>query len=112
VRSGQSSLDQELAARLLRQLATEGKDREGIFRTPEGWRGEGQCIQPLTPRELEILELLKEGYTNRQIARELFITPGTVKNHVEHIIAKLGVSDRTQAVVRALEQGIIGFPRR
>jgi DNA-binding NarL/FixJ family response regulator len=40
------------------------------------------------------------------------ITAGTVKNHVEHIIAKLGVSDRTQAVVRALEQGIIGFPRR
>ena len=106
VYSGESPLDPELAARLLRQLAAEGKDREGTFRAPEG-RGEGQRIEPLTPRELEILELLKEGYTNRQIARELFISPGTVKNHVEHIIAKLGVSDRTQAVVRGLELGIL-----
>src|ERR671932_2965097 len=54
VYSGESPLDPELAARLLRQLALEGQDREGTFRAPEGRRGEGQCIQPLTPRELEI----------------------------------------------------------
>jgi DNA-binding NarL/FixJ family response regulator len=50
---------------------------------------------------------MKQGLTNREIAEELVISPGTAKNHVEHIIAKLGVSDRTQAVVRALELGLL-----
>jgi DNA-binding NarL/FixJ family response regulator len=58
------------------------------------------------------LELLSLGRTNREIAREFVISVGTVKNHVEHIIAKLEVSDRTQAVVRALKLGIIPFPER
>jgi DNA-binding NarL/FixJ family response regulator len=52
---------------------------------------------------------MKLGRTNRQIAQDLVISLGTAKNHVEHIIAKLGVSDRTQAVVRALELGILGL---
>jgi DNA-binding NarL/FixJ family response regulator len=60
----------------------------------------------LTPRELEILNLLAEGKTNRQIARTLMVSPGTVKIHVGHIITKLAVSDRTQAVVRAIELGL------
>ena len=50
---------------------------------------------------------MKLGYTNRHIAQTLVISPGTAKNHVEHIIQKLGVSDRTQAVVRALELGLL-----
>jgi len=61
----------------------------------------------LTPREIEVLGLIKLGRTNRQIAEELVISLGTAKNHVEHIISKLGVSDRTQAVVRSLEMGIL-----
>ena len=52
---------------------------------------------------------MKQGYTNRQIAQELVISVGTAKNHVEHIIGKLGSSDRTQAVVRALELGILNL---
>ncbi|QTN18460.1 response regulator transcription factor [Brevundimonas sp. AJA228-03] len=55
----------------------------------------------LTPREREVLALIKEGLTNKAIARELCIRPGTVKVHVEKVIAKLGVSDRTQAAVFA-----------
>ena len=55
----------------------------------------------LTPREREVLALIKEGLTNKAIARELGIRPGTVKVHVEKVIAKLGVSDRTQAAVFA-----------
>jgi DNA-binding NarL/FixJ family response regulator len=50
---------------------------------------------------------MKQGLTNPQIGRELFVSTRTAKNHVEHIMAKLGVSDRTQAVVRALELGIL-----
>src|SRR5215207_8348244 len=63
--------------------------------------------EPLTERETEILRLLAQGQTNPQIARELVVSPGTVKNHVRHIIAKLGVSDRTQAAVRAMELGLL-----
>ncbi len=110
VLGGESPLDQELAARLLRRLATETKERGGSLSEGRtgGARGRGGVLveQP-TSRELEVLEFLKLGRTNRQIAQELTISPGTVKNHVEHIIQKLGVSDRTQAVVRALELGIL-----
>jgi DNA-binding NarL/FixJ family response regulator len=63
--------------------------------------------EPLTDRETEILRLLAQGQTNPQIARELVVSPGTIKNHVRHIIAKLGVSDRTQAAVRAMELGLL-----
>ncbi|QBX38409.1 response regulator transcription factor [Brevundimonas sp. S30B] len=55
----------------------------------------------LTPREREVLALIKGGLTNKAIARELGIRPGTVKVHVEKVIAKLGVTDRTQAAVFA-----------
>ena len=111
VREGESPLDQELAARLLRRLAAD-VDNE-LLSGEARIRGDGlYVVEPLTPRELEVLELLKLGHTNRLVARELTISPGTAKNHVEHIIRKLGVSDRTQAVVRALDLGILGLSSR
>lgn len=61
----------------------------------------------LTARELEVLGLIVRGYGNKQIAFELRIAEYTVKNHVKSILAKLGVSDRTQAATTALRQGII-----
>lgn len=61
----------------------------------------------LSAREREVLELLARGCTNREIAEQLFITSSTVKVHVEHILAKLGVSDRTQAAVQAFELGYV-----
>ena len=102
IRNGESPLDPELAARLLRRLASEGEIRKG--RDP---RDDAPLTEPLTPRELEVLGLMKLGRTNRQIAADLVISLGTAKNHVEHIISKLAVSDRTQAVVKALELGIL-----
>lgn len=63
--------------------------------------------QPLTPRELEVLRLLSHGETNPQIAKRLFMAVGTVKVHVEHILSKLGATDRTDAAVRALGRGIL-----
>ena len=108
VLAGESPLDPEFAARLLRRVAEETQKQES--RGPRGY--EEALLEPLTPRELEVLGLLRHGWTNPQIARKLVISPKTVKRHVEHIITKLGVSDRTQAVVRALELGIIGFLRQ
>ena len=64
-------------------------------------------IESLTPREVEVLRLLSQGQTNPQIAQNLLVSRGTVKIHVQHIISKLGVSDRTQAAVRAIEAGIL-----
>lgn len=64
-------------------------------------------IEPLTRREEEVLKLVATGLPNREIAGVLFISEGTVKTHVEHIIGKLGVSDRVQAAVWAARQGLV-----
>src|SRR5215212_1035418 len=64
-------------------------------------------MESLTPREIEVLRLLSQGQTNPQIAENLLVSRGTVKIHVQHIISKLGVSDRTQAAVRAIEAGLL-----
>jgi DNA-binding NarL/FixJ family response regulator len=61
----------------------------------------------LSAREHEVLERVARGQSNREIGDELVVTPSTVKKHLEHIMAKLGVSDRTQAAVRAIELGYI-----
>ena len=63
--------------------------------------------EPLSAREIEILRLLSDGLTNRQIAERLCLAEGTVKNHVTDILAKLGARDRTQAALRARELGLI-----
>jgi DNA-binding NarL/FixJ family response regulator len=98
---GELPLDTKLAARLLKRLAAEKSGRRAAVDR------NGSRVEPLSPRELEVLELMKQGLTNPQIGKELFVSTRTAKNHVEHIMAKLGVSDRTQAVVRALELGIL-----
>lgn len=61
----------------------------------------------LTPRELEVLRLIVKGKSNKEIAAALFVTEGTVKIHVNNLLSKLGVSDRTQAVTAALQRGIV-----
>lgn len=61
----------------------------------------------LSPRELEILELLAEGLPNRQISKRLFISEATVKTHLVHIYDKLGVDSRTSAVAAAMQTGLI-----
>ncbi len=66
--------------------------------------------EPLTERELEVLRLLASGFANREIAEALHLAPGTVKNHVSMVLLKLGVRDRTRAVLRALDDGLLGGP--
>jgi LuxR family maltose regulon positive regulatory protein len=64
-------------------------------------------VEPFTERELDILELLKERASNREIAGQLFIAPSTVKRHTLNIFRKMEVSDRRQAVARAIELGLL-----
>jgi DNA-binding NarL/FixJ family response regulator len=105
---GESPLNQELATRLLRQLAEEKQDTPS--HTPP--RHYEPLEDALTPRETEVLELLTTGQTNQQIAQTLTISKGTAKVHVERIIRKLEVSDRTQAAVRALQLGFTSLDTR
>lgn len=92
---GESILDGDLASRALRRLAGESEPYDGP--PPER----------LTNRERDVLKLLAHGLTNREIAGKLSLSVGTVKVHVEHIIGKLNVSDRTQAAVRAVQYGLL-----
>jgi DNA-binding NarL/FixJ family response regulator len=63
--------------------------------------------EPLTPRETEVIRLMAGGYSNREIATALNKSEGTIKNHVSNILAKLGVRDRTRAVLKAIELGAL-----
>jgi len=63
--------------------------------------------EKLTPRETEVLRLMTGGYSNREIASALDLSEGTVKNHVSNILGKLGVRDRTRAVLKAIEKGYV-----
>ncbi|WP_344009354.1 response regulator transcription factor [Streptomyces thermospinosisporus] len=71
-------------------------------------RAPAPANEPLSPREREVLALVAKGTSNREIARELFISEATVKTHLTHLYAKLGVNDRAAAVATAYERGILG----
>jgi DNA-binding NarL/FixJ family response regulator len=95
VLTGSHAIEATLATELLRHMA------EDVAQRP------ASRPEPLTPREVEVLRLISTGSTNRQIASRLIVAVGTVKVHVEHIMAKLGAADRTQAAVLAIEMGLI-----
>jgi len=89
-----------VASRVLkefRELAIYGQESQPIF-------------APLSPREVEILDNIAQGMTNKQVAYALSISEQTVKNHMSSILRKLSVNDRTQAVVYAMKQGWIRIP--
>jgi DNA-binding NarL/FixJ family response regulator len=70
-------------------------------------RGRVELIEPLTPREREVAQMLARGLTNKEIAQRLAITDHTVKFHLNGILRKLGVSSRTEAVVKAARLGVV-----
>jgi two-component system, NarL family, response regulator LiaR len=107
--AGESPLDQELVMKLVRRLAEEDRP-QAEPRSPHISRGDPDLS--LTSRELEILQRLAEGKTNRQISEDLHLSLSTVKRHLERIISKLEVSDRTQAAVKAVELGLIDPAKR
>jgi two-component system, NarL family, response regulator LiaR len=109
--SGDSPLDQKLAMELLTRVVDQMPKEEptslSAGRSSKKQHPEPPLLETLTPREVEVLQLVVRGQTNRQIARNLSVVMTTVKHHVQRIIEKLGVSDRTQAAVRAIELGLL-----
>jgi DNA-binding NarL/FixJ family response regulator len=73
--------------------------------------GDPAALAELTPKEREVLSLIGGGLTNAEIARSLFVSEGTVKTHVNHLFAKLGLRDRAAAVVLAHDQDVVRRPR-
>ncbi|MBY3536078.1 response regulator transcription factor [Rhizobium laguerreae] len=98
VLQGDAFFDGPLVAKLLRRAATKPQTNSSALET-------------LTIREREVLSKVAEGLTNKEIARTLKISPGTVKIHVERIIGKLGAGDRTQAAVMAVRGGLVATSR-
>lgn len=92
-------IDPTVAARLLHTLSEPGPGALSSASAP---------ADTLTRREHEVLELVAAGYSNKRIALELDIAEKTVKTHVGHLLAKLGVSDRTQAALLAVRRGLVG----
>jgi DNA-binding NarL/FixJ family response regulator len=99
VLQGETVLDPKLTFQLVQQLVTK-PDSPAV-----------PLVEQLTNRERDVLRLIVEGRTNPEIAAELGIGKGTVKSHVQRVIAKLGVADRTQAAVRAVQLGLIDIDR-
>ena len=108
--NGESPLNQELAMQVILRFSRQAREPEepAVQPTAPKYRGaDAPNLKALTPRELEVLGLLAQGRSNPQIAQELVISRATAKTHVERIIGKLGVSDRTQAALRAIELGLV-----
>jgi DNA-binding NarL/FixJ family response regulator len=81
--------------------------RRGLKTAPLSVSPDDDDEEELTPRETEILRLMTGGYSNREIAFALALSEGTVKNYVSNILGKLGVRDRTRAVLKAIEKGYV-----
>jgi len=108
------SLEQLLGA--VRALASGGQQvqpavtervLQALRGSPSKLEPEDDLLEPLTERELEVLRLMAGGYSNKEIAGAHSLSEGTVKNHVSSILGKLGVRDRTRAVLKALERALI-----
>ena len=113
-RPGRAALDPGDAASELRQEARAGRlDGESVeaVLAAAGHRASTADIHfraGLTAREVEVLRLVAQGRSNREIAAELFIAEKTARNHVERVYAKLGVNNRTQATLAAIDRGLAG----
>lgn len=98
VARGEALIQPSIARKVVSEFARLGTEPKP---PPQG------LAEPLSERELEILRLVAQGLSNREIADKLFITEGTAKNHMTNILGKLGVRDRTQAVIRAQELRLV-----
>jgi DNA-binding NarL/FixJ family response regulator len=114
VHRGIYQLDPSVADRLKALLSGSQSAREGSLAeskssgSPDGPSSSNPFgLSELTQRELEVLRLIAKGATNREIAEELVISEGTVKNHISNILVRLNVRDRTQAAIYARDHGLL-----
>ena len=108
-------LDPDGAARQLREEARAGRldaDSVEAVLAAAGHRVSRRTSQSggLTAREVEVLRLVAQGRSNREIAAELYIAEKTARNHIERVYSKLGVNNRTQASLAAIDRGLAVFP--
>jgi len=102
VHRGESSLHPTIARRLLQELSRPAESTPAEAQRPPA----GTSVEPLTEREVEVLQLVSRGYSNREIADQLVISEATVRTHVSNILGKLHLASRTQAVLYALREGL------
>jgi DNA-binding NarL/FixJ family response regulator len=100
VNAGGALIEPSIARKVLAEFT-----RQALPGSPETGKEPASEIDALSGRELEILRLVAQGLTNRQIAERLYLAEGTVKNYVSSIFQKLGVQDRTRAVITAQQRG-------
>lgn len=103
---GEALLDPGVAARLVETLAAEPATAPATIAVGAAEEAERSRRESLTRRERDVLDLIARGFSNKRIAHELGIAEKTVKTHVGHVLAKLGVSDRTQAALLAVRSGL------
>ncbi len=106
VAAGEALIQSRITRKVLAEFSRRAATAEKRPAPGPGASG-GSFPVPLTDRELEVLRAIARGLSNREIAAELVITEGTVKNHVSSLIDKLGVRDRTQAILKGQELGLI-----
>jgi DNA-binding NarL/FixJ family response regulator len=94
--AGESFIDPKVAGRLLDHIAIRGAPT-----------ADSTLMDSLTERERDVLALLARGKSNTEIAKELYLSPGTVRNYISSILTKLDVTDRTQAALLALRHGLV-----
>ncbi|HSR32550.1 MAG TPA: response regulator transcription factor [Anaerolineae bacterium] len=104
---GESQLDPGIARKVLGEFRRLAEEQAPGDKEPADHADVDVVIEPLTPREEEVLQLLVEGLSNKEIGARLHLTEGTIKNYVSAIITKLQANDRTHAVVTALRQGLV-----
>jgi DNA-binding NarL/FixJ family response regulator len=100
---GESQIDPTVARKVLREF----QHTMAASKTLTSPMPEDEPLEKLTDREEEILQLLAAGMSNKEIAQQLSLSEGTVKNHISAILAKLHANDRTQAVLTALKRGLV-----
>lgn len=110
VAGGEALLAPEITRKVIEQFAAGGGASAPSATDPDSHVPSPEAIGDLSEREVEVLQLMARGMSNQEIAQELWVSATTVKTHVSHILTKLGVRDRVQAVVEAYDSGIV-IPR-
>jgi DNA-binding NarL/FixJ family response regulator len=104
--NGIYQLEPSIAGKLVGVLSNAGPAKSGLGSNPESTQDVAHQFD-LTEREIDVLRLVATGATNKEIAAELVISEGTVKNHVSNILSRLGLRDRTQAAIFAREHHLL-----